>query len=217
MSDNSAEPAPAQPTITGAPSTTTTAKKTASTRLPSLNQLAARISSSQAAANGGAAPRGAAFCASSPPCCVRVAHRHRINDKREHHDVEHRLDGREPVKHALRLASDEQRLERNRERGRGRRSAHDGGTGEARAGDSQRRGRSCEGAARRGARKKVGYKNIPSLDAIAGRLAKQRASQLSVDGSTMPPEPEMIEDPKDPWRSDEGTRAPAAVPLDDIP
>jgi len=46
--------------------------------------------------------------------------------------------------------------------------------------------------------KKVGYKNIPSLDAIAGRLAKVRASQLSIDGSAMPPEPEMIEDPKTP-------------------
>jgi translation initiation factor 4E len=47
-------------------------------------------------------------------------------------------------------------------------------------------------------KKKVGYKNIPSLDAIAGRLAKVRASQLSIDGSAMPPEPEMIEDPKTP-------------------
>lgn len=47
-------------------------------------------------------------------------------------------------------------------------------------------------------KKKVGYKNIPSLDAITARLAKVRASQLSVDGSAMPPEPEMIEDPKTP-------------------
>jgi translation initiation factor 4E len=46
--------------------------------------------------------------------------------------------------------------------------------------------------------KKVGYKNIPSLDVIAGRLAKVKAIQLSVDGSAMPPEPEMIEDPKTP-------------------
>jgi translation initiation factor 4E len=47
-------------------------------------------------------------------------------------------------------------------------------------------------------KKKVGYKNIPSLDAITARIAKVRASQLSVDGSAMPPEPEMIEDPKTP-------------------
>ena len=47
-------------------------------------------------------------------------------------------------------------------------------------------------------KKKVGYKNIPSLDAIAGRLAKVRARELSIDGSAMPPEPEMIEDPKTP-------------------
>lgn len=43
---------------------------------------------------------------------------------------------------------------------------------------------------------KVGYKNIPSLDAIAQRLAKARS--ISVDGSTKPPEAEMIEDPKTP-------------------
>jgi translation initiation factor 4E len=42
----------------------------------------------------------------------------------------------------------------------------------------------------------VGYKNIPSLDAITARLAKARA--LSVDGSAKPPEPEMIDDPKTP-------------------
>lgn len=47
-------------------------------------------------------------------------------------------------------------------------------------------------------KKKIGYKNIPSLDAIAGRLAKVRARELSIDGSAMPPEPEMIEDPKTP-------------------
>jgi translation initiation factor 4E len=43
---------------------------------------------------------------------------------------------------------------------------------------------------------KVGYKNIPSLDAITARLAKARA--LSIDGSPKPPEPLMIEDPKTP-------------------
>lgn len=43
---------------------------------------------------------------------------------------------------------------------------------------------------------KVGYKNIPSLDAITARLAKARS--LSVDGSSKPPEPETIEDPQTP-------------------
>lgn len=43
---------------------------------------------------------------------------------------------------------------------------------------------------------KVGYKNIPSLDAITARLAKARA--LSIDGSAKPPDAEMIEDPKTP-------------------
>ncbi|PPQ75748.1 hypothetical protein CVT26_001669 [Gymnopilus dilepis] len=47
-------------------------------------------------------------------------------------------------------------------------------------------------------KRKVGYKNIPSLDAIAARLAKDKARELSIDGSAMPPEPEMIEDPKTP-------------------
>lgn len=42
----------------------------------------------------------------------------------------------------------------------------------------------------------VGYKNIPSLDAITARLAKART--LSIDGSAKPPEAETIEDPKTP-------------------
>lgn len=43
---------------------------------------------------------------------------------------------------------------------------------------------------------KVGYKNIPSLDTITARLVKAR--QLSIDGTTKPPEAPMIEDPKTP-------------------
>ncbi|KAH9943526.1 eukaryotic translation initiation factor 4E class II [Amylocystis lapponica] len=42
----------------------------------------------------------------------------------------------------------------------------------------------------------VGYKNIPSLDAITARLAKART--LSIDGSARPPDAETIEDPKTP-------------------
>ncbi|KAF7354822.1 hypothetical protein MSAN_01396600 [Mycena sanguinolenta] len=44
-------------------------------------------------------------------------------------------------------------------------------------------------------KRKVGYKNIPSLDAITARI---RARELSIDGTSKPPEPEMIEDPKTP-------------------
>ncbi|KAJ7896078.1 translation initiation factor eIF 4e-like domain-containing protein [Mycena olivaceomarginata] len=44
---------------------------------------------------------------------------------------------------------------------------------------------------------KVGYKNIPSLDAITHRL-QERNRGLSIDGTLKPPEPEMIEDPKTP-------------------
>ena len=43
---------------------------------------------------------------------------------------------------------------------------------------------------------RVGYKNIPNLETIAARIALSR--QLSVDGSAKPPEPETIEDPKTP-------------------
>ncbi|KAK7061231.1 hypothetical protein R3P38DRAFT_2677057 [Favolaschia claudopus] len=44
---------------------------------------------------------------------------------------------------------------------------------------------------------KVGYKNIPSLDAITARM-QERTRGLSIDGTLKPPEPEMIEDPKTP-------------------
>ncbi|KAF5334800.1 hypothetical protein D9611_012926 [Ephemerocybe angulata] len=41
-----------------------------------------------------------------------------------------------------------------------------------------------------------GYKGVPGLDAIAARMVRTR--QLSIDGTSKPPEPEMIEDPKTP-------------------
>ncbi|EAU82831.1 eukaryotic translation initiation factor 4E-1A [Coprinopsis cinerea okayama7 len=41
-----------------------------------------------------------------------------------------------------------------------------------------------------------GYKNVPSLDAITARMVRTR--QLSIDGTARPPEPELIEDPKTP-------------------
>lgn len=43
---------------------------------------------------------------------------------------------------------------------------------------------------------RVGYKGVPNLETIAARLALSR--QLSVDGSSKPPEPETVEDPKTP-------------------
>ncbi|PFH48725.1 hypothetical protein AMATHDRAFT_149220 [Amanita thiersii Skay4041] len=42
----------------------------------------------------------------------------------------------------------------------------------------------------------LGYKGVPSLDAITARLVKART--LSIDGSAKPPEPEPIDDPKTP-------------------
>ena len=53
-----------------------------------------------------------------------------------------------------------------------------------------------EAAAPKKQKMPVGYKNIPSLDAITARLAKART--LSVDGTAKPPEAETIEDPKTP-------------------
>ncbi|KAI0062777.1 translation initiation factor eIF4e [Artomyces pyxidatus] len=46
------------------------------------------------------------------------------------------------------------------------------------------------------AKKVKGYKNIPSLDAITARYARTRT--LSVDGTPVPPEAETFEDPKTP-------------------
>jgi len=45
-------------------------------------------------------------------------------------------------------------------------------------------------------KKAKGYKNIPSLDAITARYA--RARTLSVDGTAVPPEAEPVEDPQTP-------------------
>ncbi|KAF8341864.1 translation initiation factor eIF4e [Amanita rubescens] len=42
----------------------------------------------------------------------------------------------------------------------------------------------------------LGYKGVPSLDAITARLVKART--LSIDGSARPPEPETVDDPKTP-------------------
>lgn len=53
---------------------------------------------------------------------------------------------------------------------------------------------------------KVGYKNIPSLDAITARLAKART--LSIDGSAKPPEAQMVEDPKTPGLQVKATEHP---------
>ena len=47
-------------------------------------------------------------------------------------------------------------------------------------------------------KKRSTYKTMPTLDVITARMAKQRAMTLSVDGSANPPEPEMIDDPKSP-------------------
>jgi len=42
----------------------------------------------------------------------------------------------------------------------------------------------------------LGYKGVPSLDAITARLVKART--LSIDGSARPPEPETVDDPRTP-------------------
>lgn len=57
---------------------------------------------------------------------------------------------------------------------------------------------------------KVGYKNIPSLDAITQRLAKARS--LSIDGSSKPPEAQMIQDPQTPGVSMKAPEHPLQYP-----
>lgn len=198
MSDNSAEPTPTPPTIAGVASTTT-AKKITSTRLPSLNQLAARISSNQAAANGGTAP---AVQPSAPrPRLAAFALRTGPGSTTSVNTTTSNTDSMAVNPSSTRSASPAMSSVSN-----GTAAGVVGGdplTAEGLEKLAQETGSGVDAAATKAPpveapRKKVGYKNIPSLDAIAGRLAKQRASQLSVDGSTMPPEPEMIEDPKTP-------------------
>ncbi|KAI5118595.1 hypothetical protein M0805_004170 [Coniferiporia weirii] len=53
---------------------------------------------------------------------------------------------------------------------------------------------------------RVGYKNIPSLDAITARMALTRS--LSIDGSPKPPDPETFEDPATPGVSQKAPEHP---------
>ncbi|KAF8997484.1 translation initiation factor eIF 4e-like domain-containing protein [Cyathus striatus] len=58
-------------------------------------------------------------------------------------------------------------------------------------------GANGEGGGVKKSKMPIGYKNVPSLEAITARLAKTRRT-ISVDGSAMPPEPPLVEDPKTP-------------------
>ncbi|KAF8804426.1 translation initiation factor eIF4e [Phlegmacium glaucopus] len=186
--------------ITTAPSTTI--KKMSSARPPSLNQLAARLNSNAAAANGGTAaplqppvvaprPRLAAFAlrtgsnASNDSLAVNAPSTRAASPSGASTTSSTSLlsksttpvndSGGEPL-------TTEKLEELNQET----------------AADAAVKNPEALSKIPELPKRKVGYKNIPSLDAITARWAKARRSSLSVDGSAMPPEPQMIEDPKTP-------------------
>ncbi|KAF8168893.1 eukaryotic translation initiation factor 4E-1A [Pholiota molesta] len=192
-------------TAASSSTTTTTTKKTGGVRLPSLNQLAARITSNQAAANGGTAPPLQPTTTSAPRPRL-PAFALRTGSTTSVNTVTSNADSMAVNPSSTRSASPATSNASHQS------AATTGGA--AAGGDPlttegldklNQENTPLDAAAKVAAavipeapKKKVGYKNIPSLDAITARLAKQRASQLSIDGSAMPPEPEMIEDPKTP-------------------
>ena len=207
-STNSTETPTATTTTTS--SSSVPAKKPSAVRLPSLNQLAARITSNAAAANGGAPIQPSTSSAARPRLAASVLRTvagsgstTSVNTVTSNADsmavnVPSTRSTSPAISNASTTTSNaqgdsvsggepltEEKLEKlNQET-----ASADGTVKFAVA---------AAPVATEAPRRKVGYKNIPSLEAITSHLAKARASQLSVDGSTMPPEPEMIEDPKTP-------------------
>lgn len=199
MSDKTSEPQTQQ---ASALSTTATTKKSGGVRLPSLNQLAARINNN--AANGGTAlaPQASAPRPRLAASVLRTGSSTSVNTTATGDSLAvnpSTTRSASPAMSSSSLASTATTTTNTEAVG------GETLTREKLAKLDQEMGPPEEGAAKVAAavipeppKKKVGYKNIPSLDAITARMAKVRASQLSIDGSTMPPEPEMIEDPKTP-------------------
>jgi len=206
MSSNSTEtpaPAPAGSTTTATLSTSSTIKKAGGARLPSLNQLAARLSSNAAAANGGAPPALQPSTTSAPrPRLAAFALRTGPGSTTSVSTANTTADSvavNPPSTRSVSPAASNASIQSNATASV---IGIEGGeplTIEKLEKLNQETGSdSVLKPIVSGQQKKV-YKNIiPTLDVIAGRLAKVKASQLSVDGSAMPPEPEMIEDPKTP-------------------
>lgn len=187
------------------PSTTATPptaiKKASSTRPPSLNQLAARLNSNAAAANGGTAPLQPPVVSAPRPRLAAFALRTGSNASLSTNDsmAVNAPSTRSATPSGASTTSLPTRST----------PVNDNGgeplTTEKLDELNQETAAAAAGATKTPEtlskiadlpKKKVGYKNIPSLDAITARLAKARS--LSVDGSAMPPEPKMIEDPKTP-------------------
>ena len=203
------EPTTMSPTNTDSSTTTalpsTTIKKTGGSRPPSLNQLAARLNSNAAAANSGTPPLQPTGVSAPRPRLAAFALRTGSNTSLSTTDslavnVPSTREGSPSGVSTTSLLSNtttppndtsgeplttEKLEEFNQETA-------------AAATVATATSKVAEGLPRipEVPRRKVGYKNIPSLDAITARLAKARS--LSVDGSAMPPEPQMIEDPKTP-------------------
>ncbi|KAF8156591.1 translation initiation factor eIF 4e-like domain-containing protein [Crassisporium funariophilum] len=213
MSSTSPDPIPSTspPTLPTTTATTTPApppKKSTGTRLPSLNQLAARISSNASAplqppaAPSAPRPRLAAFALrTGSNASISTADSMAVNAPST----------RAASPSGASSASTTSLVPQQQGQGQQQQSGAEIAGGEPLTTEGLEKlnqETAAEGGA--GAVKlpevpvpvkkatKVGYKNIPSLDAITARLAKARAIALSVDGSAMPPEPEMIDDPKTP-------------------
>lgn len=193
-------------TTAASSSSSSTTKKSGGARLPSLNQLAARINSNAAAANGGTAPALQPSTTAARPRLAAFALRGTgstasVNTATSTTDS---MAVNAPSTRSASPAFSSTSVQSSVTPGASGVEGGDPLTAEGLEKLNQETG-SGDGTVKipipavpEPPRKKVGYKNIPSLDAITARLAKLRASQLSVDGSTMPPEPEMIEDPKTP-------------------
>ncbi|KAF9556602.1 translation initiation factor eIF4e [Agrocybe pediades] len=186
-------------------------KKPTAARLPSLNQLAARITSNAAAANGGTAPvlQSTASSAARPRLAASLL-RTGGGSSTSVNTVTSNADSMAVNVSSTRSTSPAiSNASTTASATPGESIANDGEPlTEEKLEELNQETASADGTvkiavptvpvAAEAPRRKVGYKNIPSLDAITSHLAKVRASQLSVDGSTMPPEAEMIEDPKTP-------------------
>ena len=202
MSSNTEIPtAPSEATTATKPTSLATKKPSGGARLPSLNQLAARITS-----NAGGTPPVLQPNNSSAPRPRLAAFALRTGSNASLSTVASTADSMAVNAPSTRSASPAMSNASQQS------NATTGGTPLVEGGDPlttekleklNEETASADGTVKiavpvEAPKKKVGYKNIPSLDAITARLAKQRAMHLSIDGSAMPPEPEMVEDPKTP-------------------
>ncbi|KAJ7723458.1 translation initiation factor eIF 4e-like domain-containing protein [Mycena maculata] len=172
-----------------------TSEKPQPSRLPSLNQLAARISSN--APNGAAAPPAASSTSAPRPrlaaFTLRTTSGGNVNGSTT--SLASTTDSMAVQAPSTRSTSPSA-LSSSPRSGTPSNEAVAGGDPNLTSEKLEKLNQETAAPVSEKKNVKVGYKNIPSLDAITARLQKTRA--LSVDGTAKPPEPEMIEDPKTP-------------------